>query len=280
MVRARTAGSATAVLHVAFSMVPSEEHRFYDDDGLRATEADRARGFTAAAAWLTHRAELGDPLARQVRETLDDGEPDGATRWELAMRSVLVDASPPRVVFTLGPAELGPGDVDAVLEVLRERGEPAIRGVGRCEPAEVAAELEPDAAPRRLVLESGDGAVTVVLDWRCSHVIGPLPAAARIREIVDARRVPPRRFAANWVRAVRPGAIAILMTLAGGGLGVADGEFDPRGVLVLLAVVALAVLHVLYRVVVLLCREASPGGGGSAPEPGRGWIRIGGATRR
>jgi hypothetical protein len=68
--------------------------------------------------------------------------------------------------------------------------------------------------------------------------------------------------------------------LAGAGLGVADGEYDPRGALVVLSVVAVAVLHLLYRVVVLLRREASPGGGGSAPEPGRGQVRIGGATGR
>jgi hypothetical protein len=220
------AASARAVLHIAFSMLPSDEQYQYEDDGLRATETDRVQGLADAAAWLTHRAERGDPLARQVHESLDDSEPDETTRWMWAMISVRSAApDPPRPKLELGPADLGVDDVEAVLDVLRERGgEPGITSVGGRERYRVTVTdlaAQPDAALQHLVLESTDGMVKVVLARQGSYVTGPRNARERIREIVNTRSA--RRDPRAWARAM---GAAYLYARALWGRAVADAQYN------------------------------------------------------
>jgi hypothetical protein len=276
-------GTAAAVLHIAFSMLPRDGDYFYEDDGLRPMETDRVQGFADAASWLTHRAEHGDPLARQVREALDDEEPDEATRWVRAMRSVPAASSPPpdppRIVLALGPADLGIDDIEAVLDVLREQGGgvPGITSVGRRERFRIT-ELakQPDAALEQLVLESIDGEVEVVLGRRGSRVVGPRPTAERIREIVSARSVPgTRRNTILWVDVLWSGFLAALVVPVGG-LAVANAKYDPRAMLVLLVALVVAALYtrMLFGAVARLRRDEGRRGSNSVRCTRGGRVRI------
>lgn len=277
-------GCVTAVLHVAFSMVPHEKQYRYEDDALRATETDRVQGLADAAAWLTHRAEGGDPLARKVHESLDDSEPDETTRWERAMNSVIsvvtsAASGPRHPRLDLGPAYLGVDDVEAVLDVLRERGgEPRITSVGGHERYQVTATgiaAQPDAALQHLVLESTDGTVKVVLARQGSYVTGPQNAAEQIREIVDARSA--RRDPRAWARAMGAASLYALAAVALGVRAVADAQYDPGAAFALVVAIVMFVptaLRVLYRVVTLVRPEAQLPGGRWATGWGSGRVRI------
>jgi hypothetical protein len=194
------------------------------------------------------------------------------------MRSVLTASfPPPGVRVALGPADLGLNDVEAVLDVLRQYGgEPGITRVDRHGLVRVT-ELatQPDAVLKQLVLESADGDVWVVLGNRESHVYGPWPAAERIWEIVDARRTPLRRNPILWVPTLFPGFYATLLLLLGGWM-VPNIDGDPRWMLVLLVVLAVAALYTytLYREIARLRREESRRSIDSARFTGGGRVRI------
>jgi hypothetical protein len=246
---------------VAEAEIAEEEDSPYPDE-------ERERDYDAAMRWIRHRAEGSDPAAVRVADEIDrlaDDLPDPRERWRAAMDVALGEydgpPEPPLRTLPLGPAALGPGDIEAVLWAVRKHGgAPAVIGWGPDGPTRIVDfASQPRHGLRRLLVTSADGQAAVVLDRRASRVTAPAPTLEKIRQIVASRR---RLWVAYlvprlWTRALFPSGPIVAAILAGWALAAADGEYERGVVPYFVAIIGAGMIHVLYRLVVLPSQEGT-----------------------